>query len=84
MFIIYFPTLTLICLRNIISVHSVPNVFSLSFLNPMDGEAYSPWGHKGSDTTERLHFHFQCLEKDPALRAARCLLSECVAGDLVK
>ena len=51
-FIIYFPTLTLICLRNIVSVHSVPNVFSLSFLNPMDGEAYSPWGRKGSDTTE--------------------------------
>ena len=20
---------------------------------------YSPWGHKKSDTTERLHFHFQ-------------------------
>ena len=20
---------------------------------------YSPWGHKESDTTERLHFHFQ-------------------------
>ena len=19
---------------------------------------YSPWGHKESDTTERLHFHF--------------------------
>ena len=27
--------------------------------NPMDGEGYSPWGRKGSDTTERLHFHFQ-------------------------
>ena len=29
--------------------------------NPMDGEAlvgYSPWGHKESDTTERLEFHF--------------------------
>ena len=22
---------------------------------------YSPWGHKESDTTERLHFHFQRL-----------------------
>ena len=21
----------------------------------------SPWGHKESDTTERLHFHFQCI-----------------------
>ena len=31
---------------------------------------YSPWGHKESDTTERLHlhFHFQCpqLEKGMA------------------
>ena len=28
--------------------------------NPMDGgaEGCSPWGHWGSDTTERLHFHF--------------------------
>ena len=26
--------------------------------NPMDGEGYSPWGRKESDTTERLHFHF--------------------------
>ena len=25
--------------------------------NPMDGGC-SPWGHWGSDTTERLHFHF--------------------------
>ena len=23
---------------------------------------YSPWGHKESDTTERLHFHFQAEE----------------------
>ena len=31
--------------------------------NPMDGRrslvGYSPWGHKESDTIERLHFHFQ-------------------------
>ena len=30
--------------------------------NPMDGRTlvgYSPWGHKESDMTERLHFHFQ-------------------------
>ena len=26
--------------------------------NPMDGGSWS-WGHKESDTTERLHFHFQ-------------------------
>ena len=25
--------------------------------NPMDGGAWCPWGHKESDTTERLHFH---------------------------
>ena len=37
--------------------------------NPIEGEAWqatSPWGHKESDTTERLHFHFHqysCLEK---------------------
>ena len=23
--------------------------------NPIDGGAYSPWGHKESDTTEQLH-----------------------------
>ena len=26
----------------------------------------SPWGHKESDMTERLHFHFHALEKDMA------------------
>ena len=25
---------------------------------------YSPWGHKESDTTERLHFHFLFMETD--------------------
>ena len=25
--------------------------------NPMDRGAYSPWGHKESDTTERLSTH---------------------------
>ena len=24
---------------------------------------YSPWGREESDTTERLHFHFDALEK---------------------
>ena len=24
---------------------------------------YSPWGRKESDTTERLHFHFQEINK---------------------
>ena len=28
---------------------------------------YSPWGHKESDTTERLHFHFQEWKKDVVL-----------------
>ena len=26
--------------------------------NPLDRGAWCPWGHKESDTTERLHFHF--------------------------
>ena len=26
----------------------------------------SPWGHKESDTTRRLHFHFHALEKEMA------------------
>ena len=32
--------------------------------NPMDRGAWkvSLWGHKESDTTERLHFHFQFLK----------------------
>ena len=25
--------------------------------------SYTPWGHKESDTAERLHFHFHALEK---------------------
>ena len=28
------------------------------------GGLYSPWGRKESDTTERLHFHFQEIVKD--------------------
>ena len=31
---------------------------------------YSPWGHKESDTTERLHFHFYALEKDMATHSS--------------
>ena len=35
------------------------NPFQYSCLeNPMDGGAWSLWGLKESDTTERLHFHF--------------------------
>ena len=29
--------------------------------NPMDGGAWCPWGHKKSDTTERLHFHYSLV-----------------------
>ena len=34
---------------------------------------YSPWGHKESDTTERLHFHFHFLHdpKGPYQREAK-------------
>ena len=35
------------------------NPLQYSYLeNPMDGEAWCPWGHKELDTTERFHFHF--------------------------
>ena len=32
----------------------------------------SPWGHKESDTTERLHFHFSlhALEKEMAIHSS--------------
>ena len=30
----------------------------------------SPWGHKESDTTERLHFHFPALEKEMATHSS--------------
>ena len=48
--------------------------------NPMDGGAWCPWGHKESDTTERLHFHYevfgaslvaQMVKSLPAMREAR-------------
>ena len=32
--------------------------------NPMDGGAWCPWGHKESDTTERLHFILNLFEKE--------------------
>ena len=31
--------------------------------NPMDGEAWCPWGRKESDTTERLQFTSQTYER---------------------
>ena len=33
-------------------------------------EGYSPWGRWGSDTTERLHFHFPALEKEMATHSS--------------
>ena len=30
----------------------------------------SPWGHKESDTTEQLHFHFHTLEKEMATHSS--------------
>ena len=33
-------------------------------------EGCSPWGHWGSDTTERLHFHFYALEKEMATHSS--------------
>ena len=33
-------------------------------------EGCSPWGRWGSDTTERLHFHFPALEKEMATHSS--------------
>ena len=33
-------------------------------------EDCSPWGRWGSDTTERLHFHFHALEEEMATRSS--------------
>ena len=40
--------------------------------SPMDGGACSPWGRWGSDTTERLHFHFSLsyMEKEMATHSS--------------
>ena len=37
---------------------------------------YSPWGGKGSGTTERLHLHFHCnfLKEDRPLPLSKCLI----------
>ena len=37
--------------------HSSPLAWKISWTEE-PGRLYSPWGHKESDTTERLHFHF--------------------------
>ena len=39
---------------------------SLAWRIPWAEEPGELWGHKESDTTERLHFHFYVLEKDMA------------------
>ena len=31
---------------------------------------YSPWGHRESDMTERLPFHFHALEKEMATHSS--------------
>ena len=33
-------------------------------------DSCSPWGRWGSDTTERLHFHFHALEKEMATHSS--------------
>ena len=30
----------------------------------------SPWGHEESDTTERLHFHYQAVENEMATHSS--------------
>ena len=37
--------------------HSSTLAWKIPWMRSMVG--YSPWGHKESDMTERLHFHFQ-------------------------
>ena len=53
----------------------------------MDGGAWKAIVHGVAKSRTRLNdltFTFSALERDPALRVDRCLLNECVAGDLVK
>ena len=38
-----------------------PHSSTLAWKIPWMEESGSPWGHKESDTTERLHFHFSLL-----------------------
>ena len=33
-------------------------------------ESCGPWGHWGSDMTDRLHFHFHALEKEMATHSS--------------
>ena len=33
-------------------------------------QSMGPWGHKESDRTERLHFHFHALEKEMATHSS--------------
>ena len=53
----------------------------------MDRGAWKAIVHGVAKSRTRLNdltFTFSALERDPALRVDRCLLNECVAGDLVK
>ena len=44
-----------------------PHSRALAWRIPWTGEPGNPWGHKESDTVERLHFH--ALEKATATRS---------------
>ena len=49
---------------------------NLAWNNPWmeePGAGYSPWGHKESDTTERLHFHFSPLQNQEEIEAHKRL-----------
>ena len=44
-------------LEKAMAAHSSPLAWKIPWTE--EPGSYSPWGHKESDTTERLHFHFQ-------------------------
>ena len=48
--------------------------------NPMDREAWYPWGRKESDRTERLHFHF--LFSCYSISSSNCCFLTCIQVSL--
>ena len=52
--------------------HPTPELFPGKSHGPRSLVGCSPWGHKESDTTERLHFnfHFHALEKEMATHSS--------------
>ena len=40
-----------------VATHSITLTWKIPRMEE-PGRLYSPWGHKESDTTEQLHFHF--------------------------